>query len=189
MTRLLALLLLIVFPGPVAAQGILSGYACGSMPATYTVDVEVSDDSPQMLKIRDSVIGALKRRSAQVSGSAQLVLIIDVYTVREGAIRKKRDLGSVNDGSSEQIRARMNLWSNKRDSVIGGRRDGIIKGALDEVRVEISINDKSNGKCVWRGDAQYGSAGEDQWEIAEKTTVQLIGSVGKDVRDRRFTID
>jgi hypothetical protein len=189
MRRLIAIAGLIAFASPAAANGILSGYACGAMPASYQIDIEVADDSAQMLKIRDSAIAALKRKQARISGTAELVLSIDILTVREGAVRKKRDLGSVTDGSSERIRARMNLWSNKSDSIIGGRRDGFVKGALDEVRVEITVNDKSNGKCIWRGEAHHGSAGEDQWIIAEKSALQLIDALGQDIRDWKFEID
>lgn len=189
MRRLLAIAGLIAFTSPAAADGILSGYVCGTMPATYQINVEVGDDSAQMLKIREAAIGALKRKRARISGTAELVLAIDVLTVREGAVRKKRDLGSVTDGSSERIRARMNLWSNKRDSIIGGRRDGFVKGALDEVRVEITVNDKSTGKCIWRGEAHHDSAGEDQWIVAQKSTLQLLDALGQDIRDRKFEID
>lgn len=189
MKRFLAITMFALISTPVMADGLLSGYACGQMPATYKVDVEVVDDSPQMLRIRDIAIDGLKRKQAQISGSAELVLAIDTHTLREGAKRKKRDLGSVTDGSSERIRARMNVWSNRKDSIIGGRKDGLVEGALDEVRVEITINDKSTGKCVWRGEALHGSAGEDQWVIAEKTVLKLIDVLGRDVRDRKFEID
>lgn len=189
MKRFLAITIFTLIATPVLADGLLSGYACGQMPATYKVNVEVVDDSPQMLKIRDAALGALERKHAQISGSAELVLTIDTRFLREGAKRKQRDLGSVTDGSSERIRARMNLWSNRKDSIIGGRRDGLVEGALDEVRVEITINDRSNGKCVWRGEALHGSAREDQWAIAEKTVRKLIDVLGQDVRDQKFELD
>ena len=189
MKRILAIMALTLFAMPATADGLLSGYACGQMPGSYTVDVEVVDDSPRMLQIRDTAINALERKRAEISGSAELVLVIDTRFLREGVTRKQRDLGSVTDGSSEQIRARMNLWSNREDSLIGGRRDGIVEGGLDEVHVDITINDRSSGKCVWRGEAIHGSAGEDQWAIAEKTVLKLLNVVGKDVRDRNFEID
>jgi len=83
----------------------------------------------------------------------------------------------------------MNLWSNKRDSLIGGRKAGVVEGTADDVRVEITINDKSDGKCVWRGESVHSSAGEDQWSVAEKSVLQLIDMIGRDIRDRAFEID
>jgi hypothetical protein len=189
MKRILLIAALAAFSTPAAADGLLSGYACGQMPATFKVDIEVGDDSAPMLRIQKTVTRALKQRQAQVSGSATLVLAIDVLTRREGTIRKKPSLGSVSDGSSERIRARMNLWSNKSDSLIGGRKAGVVEGSADDVRVEMTVNDKSNGKCIWRGESVHGSAGEDQWSIAEKSALQLIDVIGRDIRDRAFEID
>lgn len=59
----------------------------------------------------------------------------------------------------------MNVWSNRKDSIIGGRKTDVIAGPIDEVWVTISINDKASGKCIWRGEAQHDSIGQDHWEI------------------------
>ena len=142
-----------------------------------------------MLKIRESAIRTLARKNTGESGAASLVLLIDMHAIRQGIRRKDRDLGSVSDDSSDGIRARMNLWSNKSDSLIGGRKNVIIDGPLDEIRIYIAINDKSSGKCVWRGEAVHDSTGENQWTIAEKVTLRLIDLIGRDVRDREFEVE
>jgi len=189
MKRFLVILILTTFAAPAAADGLLSGYACGVLPPAFRVDVEIADDSEQMLRIRDSAIKALAKKQTRTSGSAELVLSIDMHAIREGVRRKKRDLGSVTDGSGERFKARTNLWSNKRDSIIGGRKDRIIDGPVDEVRIDIAINNKSNGKCVWRGEAVHKTTGKDQWIIAEKVVQRLINLIGQDIRDREFAAE
>lgn len=189
MKRFLTILMLIAFVAPAAADGLLSGYACGTLPPAHKMDVEVADDSDQMLRIRDAVIKALAKRQNGTAGSTELVLAIDMRAIREGIRRKERDLGSITDGSSERIKARMNLWSNERDSIVGGRKDRIIDGPIDEVRIDIAVNDKSNGKCIWRGEAVHDSTGVNQWIIAEKVTLRLISLIGRDIRDREFTTE
>ena len=186
MKRYLAVLLLACSGTSASADGLLSGYACGELPQTYRVDVEVADDSEQMLRIREAAIRAIARNNTEQSGAASLVLLIDMHAIRQGIRRKERDLGSVTDDSSDGIRARMNLWSNKSDSVIGGRKDVIIDGPLDEIRIDIAINDKSNGKCVWRGEAVHDTTDANQWIIAEKVVLRLINLIGRDIRDREF---
>jgi len=42
---------------------------------------------------------------------------------------------------------------------------------------------------VWRGESVHSSAGEDQWSVAEKSTLQLIDMIGRDIRNRAFEID
>lgn len=189
MKRIPIFMAIFLLTTPAAADGLLSGYACGTLPQSYKVDVEVADDSDEMLRIRDAVVRALAKMQTEASESANLVLLIDMLAIREGLRRKKRDLGSVTDGSSERIKARMNLWSNKRDSVIGGRKDRVISGPIDEVRVDIAINDKSNGKCVWRGEAIHDTTGTDQWVVAEKLALRLTRLIGRDIRDREFVAE
>ena len=86
MKRIFLMAALVAFSTPAAAEGLLSGYACGQMPATFKVDIEVGDGSEQMLKIQKTITGALQQKQAQVSGSASLGLAIDVLTRREGTI-------------------------------------------------------------------------------------------------------
>lgn len=189
MKRILTIMAFAALATPAAADGLSSGYVCGPFPSAYNIDVEVNDDSPQMLKIREAAVRALKRDRTRITNSAELILAIDVRTLLEGTKRKKPDLGSVTDGSSDRIRARMNLWSNKRDSIVGGRKNTVIAEAVDEVRVEITVNDKSNGKCVWRGEALHSAGGADIWVVAEKITLHLIKLTGRNFRDKEFAIE
>ncbi|MFT5488759.1 MAG: hypothetical protein ACI9MU_003687, partial [Alphaproteobacteria bacterium] len=109
MKRFLTILILTALAAPAAADGLLSGYACGPLPPSYKLDVEISDDSTQMLRIRDAAISALAKKQTETSAppdSPELVLAIDMHAIRQGTRRKKRDLGSVTDGSSERIKAR-----------------------------------------------------------------------------------
>ena len=188
MKRLICALAFAAFAHP-ATAGTFSAYACGDYDPSRTLAVEVDDDSEQMEKIRSAVVDALRGRSVPVSPGGGWVLAIRTEAIREGVRRKERDLGSVNDGSSENVNVRMNVWSNRQDSLIGGRKTDVIAGPIDEVSVAITINDKSNGKCVWRGDARHDSTGRDQWDIAERSALVLIRNMGKAVRDREFNVD
>ena len=70
MKRIFLIAALAAFSTPAGAGGLLSGYACGQMPATFNVDIEVGDDSEAMLQIQKTVTRALKQKQAKVSGSA-----------------------------------------------------------------------------------------------------------------------
>jgi len=172
-----------------AHAGNLSAYACGEFAAGKPLDVQVDNDPAQMEKIRTTVINALRDRKTAVSDDAPWVLAIRTEAIREGVRRKGRDLGTVRDGSSENVNVRMNVWSNRKDSIIGGRKTDVIAGPIDEVWVTISINDKASGKCIWRGEARHDSIGQDQWEISEKVSLVLIGAMGEATRDRSFEVD
>ena len=188
MKRLIAGLSFAVLAHP-ALAGSLSGYTCGEFEAGQAMAVEIDNDSEEMEKIRNSVIDALRARSTRVTDDAPWVLAIRTEAIREGTRRKQRDLGHVRDGSSENVNVRMNVWSNRQDSIIGGRKSGVVAGPIDEVRVTISINDKTSGKCIWRGEARHDSSGQNQWTVKEKVSVVLIDALGQSVRDRQFDVE
>jgi hypothetical protein len=187
MKRLIFGMMFAVLTHP-AHAGNLSAYACGEFAVGKPLDVQVDNDSAQMEKIRTTVINALRDRKTAVSDDAPWVLAIRTEAIREGVRRKGRDLGTVRDGSSENVNVRMNVWSNRKDSIIGGRKTDVIAGPVDEVWVTISINDKASGKCIWRGEARHDSIGQDQWEISEKVSLVLIGAMGEATRDRSFEV-
>ena len=71
------------------------------MPAAYRMEVQVSDDSDQMLRYQVAVVSVLKRKRAEDSGSAKLVLAIKTDTTREGAIRKNATLAPSGTGPAK----------------------------------------------------------------------------------------
>jgi hypothetical protein len=173
-----------------AADSRISTFACGEYSDGHAIDVQVADDTAPMLRIRDGVVAALKKRNSEVSEDASWALDIDATTIRRSAKHKGPTLGSVDDGLPEDdVNIRMNLWSTRDDSLIGGRKDEIVSARRDEVRVSITINDKTNGKCLWRGEAVYDTTGRDQWEIAVKVAEILIGTVGQAISNRPLEID
>lgn len=189
MKRFLTILFIGLSSTSAAADGVLSGYVCGDLPKVYRVDVEVSDDSKEMLRIRDAARREIAKSQPTAAQAAMLVLSIDLPAIRQGSPGKKRSLGSVSGGSGSGVEARTNIWSNRRDSVIGGRKEGGADGETDSIQIDIALNDKSNGKCIWRGDAVHAHSGLDRWIVAEKAVLKLIGVLGRDVRDREFSID
>ena len=68
--------------------------------------------------------------------------------IREGVRRKRRGLGQVGDGSSENVNVPINARSSGNESITGSRKIGVFTGSIDEVHLTISINDKASGKCI-----------------------------------------
>ena len=119
--------------------------------------------------------------SAVVTPDAPLRLSLYVDAIREPEIRKGRDLGQFSRGnaSDQRTRFRINLWSNRRDSVIGGRRDRVLAPAVDELHVEITLDSRSDGRCVWQGEAVHRLDGRDEQLAAEQLIPLLIDRLGR----------
>jgi len=111
--------------------------------------------------------------------------------VREPEIRKGRDLGQFSRGnaSDQRTRFRINLWSNRQDSVIGGRRDEVLASSVDELHVEITLDDRSDGQCIWQGEAVHRLDGRDELAAAERIIPLLIDRLGRTARAEPVQLD
>ncbi len=167
-----------------ARPGVLTAFACGKIPSPLSVEVDAQDDSRQARQLKNTLIKALIDRQARIAGDAPMKISLYMETVREGAKYKGRDLGEFSRGNrtDERTKFRMNLWSNRKDSVIGGRKDARLTRGLDELHVAIEIHDKSNGQCVWQGQAKFNLDGRDEFAAASRIIPLLTEYMGKTVR-------
>ncbi len=163
------------------ASGRLTAFVCESLPSPLRVEIESPEGSSRTDSLKRVLIRALAARHAVVAPGAPLRLSLYVGSVREAEVRKGRDLGEFSRGnaSDERTRFRINLWSNKRDSVIGGRRHEILTAAVDELHVEITLDDQSDGRCIWQGEAVHRLDGRDEQSVAEQIIPKLIERLGQ----------
>ena len=164
-----------------AEDGAINAFACEPMPQDRRFEVVLLDDADPMLKVRDALLEAMRDNGMTADPGAPLKLTLEVGLTREPPQRKPRDLGSIRDATGEDLEVRMNVWSNRQDSIVGGRRDDTLTEARDDVRVMISINAKSDGHCLWQGEATHDTDGRDHWALAEKIVPQLVRRIGRTV--------
>lgn len=192
-TLLAAALLMIAAPSQAVAapSGSMTAFACGKLPSPLLVEVDAQDDSRQSRQLKNTLIRALTDRNTQFAANAPLRISLHIETVREGAKYKGRDLGEFSRGNrnDERTSFRMNLWSNRKDSVIGGRRDALLSRGLDQLHVAIEIHDKSNGQCVWQGEARFDLNGQDEFTTARRIIPLLAGAMGQTIRAAPLDLD
>ncbi len=172
------------------AVGRVTAFACESLPSPLNIEVETSDGSPQADRLRRVLVRSLLARQAVVSPGAPLRLSLYVESVRAPEIRKGRDLDKVGSGNDvdDPIRIRIDIWSNRRNSVIGGLRDQVLT-AVDELRIEITLDSRTNGRCVWQGKAVFKLGGRDEIATAETIIPLLVERLGRSARAEPFDLD
>jgi hypothetical protein len=192
-TLLCAALLAIATPSHAATAqpGSLTAFACGKLPFPLRVEIDAQDDSQQSRQLKNTLIKALTDGQTQIAANARLKVSLHVETLRESARYKGRDLGEFSRGNrhNERTRFRMNLWSNRKDSVLGGRKDAVLSRGIDELHVAIEIHDKSNGQCVWQGEARLDLDGQDEFAMARRIIPLLTRSIGKTIRAAPLQLD
>jgi hypothetical protein len=167
-----------------ANPGYLTAFACGKLPSPLKVAIDAEDDTKQSRQLKDVLIKALSARATEIATDAPLTISLYVNTVREVARYKGRDLGelSVGNRNDERTKFRMNLWSNRKDSVIGGRKDTLLSQGLNELYVAITVHEKSNGKCVWQGEVKLDLDDQDEFSTARRVIPLLTRALGRTIR-------
>ncbi len=199
---------LVLLGAPAAAQfvppppeGRVNAIICGDIPATMVLDVVLLDNADANLPVKDSFVATLRDRGVKISPGANLVLTLGIETVREAVSVKPPDMIEVRVGQANEdaariepgdtsvgeqglTRVRANIWSNRRDSVLGGRRRVVEGEMIDQVKLSASLNRRADGRCLWQGDAVQELNGADAARAARMLAPLLAGSLGKSVRDR-----
>lgn len=180
-----------VAQAPAVADGHVSAFACQALPSPLQVELEAGDGRPGSERLRAALLRALSRRHVTVAPGARFRLGLYVDAVREAETHKGRDLGRFSRGNASDKRTqfRINLWSNRRDSVIGGRRDEVLHAAVDELHVEITLDDRSDGQCVWQGKAVHNLDGHDELDSAERMIPLLVQRLGRSAGAEPIRID
>jgi len=198
---------LVLLGAPAAAQivppppeGRVNAILCGELPATVELDVVLLDNADENLPVRDSFVAGLARRGVRVAPGAALVLTLGIETLREAARVKPPDLVDVRVGQANRDAARRrgdtgvgdqgtanvraNIWSNRSDSVLGGRRHVVEGQMVDQVKLSASLNRRDDGRCLWQGDAVQDLNGADAARAARTLAPYLAGAFGKSVPNR-----
>ncbi|MPY71244.1 MAG: hypothetical protein GEU92_14280 [Alphaproteobacteria bacterium] len=193
------------------AEGYFNAFACEKIDRPLRVAVELLDNTEDNMRLRDVFVERLSKSGARVEPGAALILSLDIETVREGRIRKPSDLVDVyvgmggpdpnadplnrqpDSGSTSiddsEARVRMNIWSNRRDSVIGGPRRKAEGDVVDQLHVTININSRTDGTCLWRGDAIHNLDGGEPRTIGAALMRYLVAQIGKPASRQPIRLD
>ncbi len=172
------------------AAGHVTAFACTTLPFPLNIEVETSAGSPQADRLRPVLIRSLAARQVVVTSSAPLRLSLYVLSTRHLEIGNKRVLSQLDGGDAyeERIWIRVNIWSNKRNSVIGGRRYQS-SAVVDELHVEITLDSRVNGQCIWQGKAVFRLDGRDEMATAEQLIPLLLDRLGRSARVEPIELD
>jgi hypothetical protein len=176
-------------PGTGSGEGYLTATTCGKLPEPLRLDVQAMDDTVENMQLRKILIDRLMRQGIAVNAGAPNVLRFEVVRTSRPTRYKGRDLGEFRSSKEENARIRLNVWSSKSDSLLGGRRKGVISEAVDRLQIAVTVNAKGDGRCLWRAEAVHDVAGRDPKHIASKMIAPLAEAVGKAVARKPIYVE
>lgn len=185
-----ALLSAMIFLVPSApqAQGFLKSYACADFPARLSVDVQVLDDTAPVLRVRDAVLNRLSARGIAVSTDAPFRLLIDPDNLPDKPPSAVRDLTRLDKRDQTTLGPQTELGEQLDELRERGSRTRNVTPSDDTVRVEITINAKADGRCIWLGEARYDASGRDRWDVAVDIAPFLVDAIGKALDNTPFEL-
>lgn len=188
MKKLALILAAFVFlgSGPAHAQGYVSTFACGIIPAHAKFDVEMLEDSHSAMRLRKVVVDRLVKRGYTVSGDAPLRLLIDPENEPGTPPRSNPNLSQLGEPNNTTLGATSQLGQTlQRLDQQKLQRESVTPGN-DNVRVSITINRKSDGRCLWEGEVRYAADGAGYWDIAVRIAPHLVDAIGKPLSNAPF---
>ena len=169
--------------------GQIVAFACGSVPPRGGIDVQVFDDAPVELALRDAIARELGRMGYTVAADAPLRLTFEGGMERELDARREARLGELQKSNNE-LTMRLNMWSSSGDSVIGGVRRADPSGTDPSVyRLAVFVHDKANGRCLWQGAAAHPVEGQNEEVTARRLVPVALRRLGQTVQPTPFAFD
>lgn len=201
-SRSLAIALALIAASPAFAanddaSGHFVAFACGKLPTPLAVELVVPDDTKDNVKLGQTLDELLRKDGVGVAKTAVVKLTLETEVVREAERHRAHDLGEIrrrpvsdpNLIDQTETDIRMNLWSSRQDSVLTGRQDEVLSEGVDELRLTVRMNDKSNGRCLWQGEIVYPLKGSDPWRAAEELLPTMTAAFGRTMQNVPVTIE
>lgn len=178
----------VLAPGHSHAQGFIKSYSCAPLPPQLRVDVDILDDSAPTQRLRDIVIKGLVKKNIQVDENAPVRLLIDPETLPGLPPSATQDLSRLDAADPATLGAQTPLGRELDALRERSGKTRTLTRAEDIVRIAITMNSKSDGKCLWQGEVRYDSAGGNRDEIAARIAPLLVDAIGTAQNNRPFEL-
>jgi hypothetical protein len=160
-----------------APPGTLSALTCETLPAPLTTDLRVDGQTLNGDRLRQVLSQSLATRRVSVAAGAALKMNLTIDLVRKADTRDPKSQFYVK------------LWSNKQNSLLGGRREGGGAPPVHILNVEMTLAERIDGPCVWRAKAALQLDGRNEQAAAEQMIPLLIDHLGRTVQAVPIDID
>jgi hypothetical protein len=185
--------LLSVVPS-VRAEGTINAVSFLPVPVGSMILVRPLDNSDSNLILQKDFERALKSKGYTVGKDATLILTFetrdDSGAWAGGGENRFLELSNNSDQSGINApRVRLNLFNSKRGGLLNpDRRDVTRTVTPSSFRIDVSIDDKSNGKRMWQGWSSASARVGGNRETSRKMIPVLVDGLGQTIRRKTFSL-
>jgi hypothetical protein len=175
-------------------QGLLNAVAYDPLPAQVSVNVRPLNDSDENLALKQTFETALQERGYTVAADAQFVLTFETREVAGAwADRGRRtviELDAHGEGvGGDQQRVRLNLFNSSSGGVFNrGREGGTGIVTPGHFRIDLSIDDRTNGERLWQAWAVADIGRSDGRRVSQAMVPGMVLRLGETVRQEQMDL-
>jgi hypothetical protein len=168
--------------------GRLDAHICEKLPSPLKIDVQILDNAPRYVRLRDKFIARMNEDGIEMVTGAPYVLMLYIKTVRDFQQSDKSYIGELRIGKGGDVSVRGKIWSNSDDSVLGGRKKSSGRRTVNQLQVTADLNRRDDGRCVWQGKILHELRSGDPDNAAYHLMPILAGAIGRSIQNKPVNI-
>lgn len=194
----MTLTLLALVPRESVAQGMVNAVAFAEFPAGATIDVDPLDDSDESLALLKEIEQQLRAKGYEVAEGADLVLTFELRDLKGawtgGGTNSFLQFRNTDDHTgTDAPEVRLNLFKSDKGGLINRlgneRPEGTRQVASSELRLDATLDDRTNGKRLWHGWSVIDIGASDELDRHKRMIPPLIETFGDTVRQKTFAVE
>ncbi|MFQ5764688.1 MAG: hypothetical protein ACE5GT_07160 [Rhodospirillales bacterium] len=189
-----ALLIWLAAPPAALGDGMVSAISFRPLPTGAAILVRALDNAKHNLVLREDFERVLKQKGYTLSDHADLVLTFETLDAggawTGGGENRLVELSNNHDQTGiDAPRVRLNLFNSARGGLLNpNRRDQTRTVTPSQYRIDVTIDDKTNGKRLWEGWTSIDIGPGDNRALTRTMVPVLVDSLGKTVRQQTFPL-
>jgi hypothetical protein len=176
--------------------GVLNAVSFKPLPAGAPILVRPLDDTDKNLVIKKDIEAALTARGYTLSTDPQGIVLSFESRSEPGywtSTRQRKFIeleGTAGTGTraSKNSRGMVNLYDSQQGAVLNKGNQSIVTPAATLYRLDVNIDDKTDGKSLWRGWAIANLAEADAVNLAKAMVPALVDNIGKGAKEQSFKL-
>jgi len=192
--------LMMVHAGMAMAQesptGVLNAVSFKPLPAGAPILVRPFDDTDENLVIKKDIEAALTARGYTLGTDPKGIVLSFESRSQPGywtstSQRKFIELqGTAGTGTRAEKNTRgiVNLYDSQKGAVLNKGSQSVVTPAATLFRLDVTIDDKTDGKSLWRAWAVANLAEANEVTLAKAMVPAIVDSIGKGAKEQTFKL-
>jgi hypothetical protein len=192
--------LMMVHAGLAMAQesptGVLNAVSFKPLPAGAPILVRPFDDTDENLVIKKDIEAALTARGYTLGTDPKGIVLSFESRSQPGywtstSQRKFIELqGTAGTGTRAEKNTRgiVNLYDSQKGAVLNKGSQSVVTPAATLYRLDVTIDDKTDGKSLWRAWAVANLAEANEVTLAKAMVPAIVDSIGKGAKEQTFKL-